>query len=50
MNKKDLIRILVDTYHEDEVELKKMSLSELKEILFELEDHSDLFPNGDEYD
>lgn len=50
MNKTDLIRLLVDVYHEDESYLKTLSMSELREILSEVEDHEDLFPNGDEYD
>lgn len=42
--------MLRDTYHEDEEALKKLSLAELEEMLSELNDHSDLFPNGDEDD
>lgn len=48
--KQELIEYLVDTYHEDENELKKMKKDELKELLDEYEDHSGLFPNDDEYD
>lgn len=50
MGEKEIINLLVNRYHEDEEELKTLSLGELKEILNELEDHSDLYPNGDEDD
>lgn len=50
MKKQELIDYLVETYHEDKDELKKMKKEELEELLEEYEDHSGLFPNDDEYD
>lgn len=50
MRKAELIDCLVDTYKEDREELKGMTKSELEELLEEYEDHSDMFPNDDEYD
>ena len=49
-SKEALIRKLVNEYDEDENELKELSIAELRERLEEYEDHSDLFPNGDEFD
>ena len=50
MKKQELIDYLVDTYHEDTNELKNMTKDELKEILENYEDHSDMFPHDDEFD
>ena len=50
MKKQELINYLVDTYHEDKNELKNMKKYELEEILENYEDHSDMFPNNDEFD
>lgn len=50
MKKQELIDYLVDTYHENKNELKNMKKEELEERLEEYEDHSDMFPNDDEYD
>ena len=50
MKKAELIEYLVETYHEDENMLKKMKKDELEELLENYEDHSDLFPNDDEFD
>lgn len=48
--KEELIQILCERYHEDEKELEEYNEKELAELLHELEDHSDMYPNGDEYD
>ena len=48
--KEELIQILCERYHEDEKELQEYNEKELAELLHELEDHSDMYPNGDEYD
>ena len=49
-----IIQILVDCYDYDEADLKCYDMEELEDLLQEAkendEDHSDLFPNGDEYD
>ncbi|MCM1121185.1 MAG: hypothetical protein NC416_01240 [Eubacterium sp.] len=50
MKKRELIDYLVETYHEDKDELKKMKKDELEDLLNEIEDHSSMFPNDDEYD
>lgn len=50
MTKRELIDYLVETYHEDREELKQMNKEELVEKLENYEDHSELFPNGDEFD
>ena len=50
MKKQELINYLVDTYQEDKNELKNMKKYELEEILENYEDHSDMFPNNDEFD
>ena len=50
MKKQELIDYWVDTYHEDKNELKNMKKDELEEILENYEDHSDMFPNDDEFD
>ena len=50
MKKQELIDYLVDTYQEDKNELKNMKKYELEEILENYEDHSDMFPNNDEFD
>lgn len=50
MNKNDIINILVKSYSEDEENLKTLKLSELKDLLNEYRDHSDMFPNDDEDD
>ena len=50
MKKQELIDYLVNTYHEDKNELKNMKKDELEEILENYEDHSDMFPNDDEFD
>lgn len=50
MSKNELIEILVNDYGEDKDEMKKMSKKELEELIEEFADHSDLFPNDDEYD
>ena len=50
MKKQELIDYLVDTYHEDKNELKNTKKDELEEILENYEDHSDMFPNDDEFD
>lgn len=50
MAKKQLIDILVNRFGEDEREIRGMSEKELTELLEEITDHSDLFPNEDEND
>lgn len=50
MKKQELIDYLADTYQEDKDELKKRTKDELEDLLDEIEDHSSMFPNGDEYD
>ena len=50
MRKFDLIEYLVKKYQRDYEELKDMSKEELEELLVELEDDSDLFPNGRDFD
>lgn len=50
MKKKDIILILVRDYGESLQDLKNKSKEELEELLESYEDHSDMFPNGDEYD
>ena len=50
MRKFDLIEYLVRKYQRDYEELKDMSKEELVELLVELEDDSDLFPNGRDFD
>ena len=50
MRKFDLIEYLVRKYQRDYEELKDMSKEELEELLVELEDDSDLFPNGRDFD
>lgn len=50
MGKQELINYLFEKYREDKNELENMKEEELKERLEAYEDHSDMFPNGDEYD
>lgn len=50
MKKQELIEYLVETYDEDESELKAMRKEELEDKLDNYENHSDLFPNDDEFD
>lgn len=50
MKKADLIDLLVSDYWQDEKELKKMTKAELEELLDELTDESNMFPNGRDYD
>lgn len=50
MRKFDLIEYLVKKYQRDYEELKDMTKEELEELLDELEDDSDLFPNGRDFD
>lgn len=50
MKKAELIAYLVAEYNEDEEDLKDMTKEELEDLLEEYEDHSDMFPNGDEFD
>ena len=50
MTKTELKQYLIETYHVDSEELKDCSKEELLDMLHEFEDHSDLFPNDDEYD
>lgn len=45
MKKKDLIEILVNDYHEDENEMKKMKRNNLEELLDEYSDTSSFHPN-----
>ncbi len=50
MSKKDIIRTLVEIYHEDEEDVKNLSKKELEECLEEYEDHSNQFIHEDEFD
>lgn len=50
MTKADLINTLVEEYYEDEEELRKLTRRDLQDLLEEKEDHSDMFPNDDEFD
>ena len=50
MTKVTIIDILVADYGQDEAELEIMTESELKELFDDLTDHSDMFPNGRDYD
>lgn len=50
MRKAELIDLLVSDYWQDEAELKKMTKAELEELLDDLTDESDMFPNGRDYD
>ena len=50
MTKAELIDLLVSDYGQDESELKKMTKAELKALLDDLTDHSDMYPNGRDYD
>ncbi len=50
MRKAELIDLLVSDYWQDESELKKMTKAELEELLDDLTDESDMFPNGRDYD
>ena len=50
MNKKELVDLIALTYHEDRTYLNDLNISELNELLKELEDHSEMYPNDDEYD
>lgn len=50
MKKQEIIEILVNDYNEDRDDLEEMSKEDLQSMLMNYEDHSDLFPNGDEFD
>ena len=50
MSKFDLIEYLVRKYQQDYEELKDLSKKELEDLLAELEDDGDLFPNGRDFD
>ena len=50
MSKFDLIEYLVRKYQQDYEELKDLSKKELEDLLEELEDDGDLFPNGRDFD
>lgn len=50
MNKQEIIEVLVSNYMQDEDEVKAMSKKDLKSLLDDLEDESDMFPNGRDYD
>lgn len=50
MRKEEIIDYLAETYDEDINELKKMDRNELEEVRKNYEDHSDFFPNDDEFD
>ena len=50
MTKAELIDLLVSDYWQDESELKKMTKAELEDLFDDLTDHSDMFPNGRDYD
>lgn len=50
MTKEEIIAILHNEYQEDLDDLKEMTKQDLQNLLNDYEDHSDLFPNDDEYD
>lgn len=50
MNKKELVDLIASTYHEDREYLNELNVSELNELLKELQDHFEMYPNDDEYD
>jgi hypothetical protein len=50
MSREEIIHFLIENYGVDKEELQSLDLLELKEMLDDYEDHSDFFPNGDEYD
>ena len=47
MSKSELISVLVNDLGEDREQLNEMSKKELEELLEELTDRSNLYPNGD---
>ena len=50
MKASELQEILISQYHVDTDEVADMDESELQSMLDEFHDHSDLFPNEDEFD
>lgn len=50
MTKKEMIEILVKIYHESEEEMKKLKKEDLKSLLEDFGDGSNMFPNGRDYD
>lgn len=50
MTKGELIEVLVSDYWQDEDELKEMNKSALEDLLADMTDPSDMFPNGRDYD
>ena len=50
MSKSELIDLLVSDYWQDEDELKEMNKAALEDLLADLTDESDMFPNGRDYD
>ena len=50
MKKNELIRILVDCFYQDEKEMREMTKEELEEMYRDLEDTSDMYPNGRDFD
>lgn len=50
MRKNELIKILVDNYFQDYDEVSSLTKEELEELLEELEDSSDMYPNGRDFD
>lgn len=50
MSRQELIYYLVEKYQEDYEALKDMTKEELEDLLEDLEDDGDLFPNGRDFD
>ena len=50
MTKAQLIEHLVNNYQQDKAELEEKTPTELKALLDDLTDHSDMYPNGRDYD
>lgn len=50
MTKAELIDLLVSDYGQDKAELEEKTPTELKALLDDLTDHSDMYPNGRDYD
>ena len=50
MRKNELVKLLVDKYFQDYDEMVSSTKEELEELLEELEDSSDMYPNGRDFD
>ena len=50
MKKSELVKLLVDKYYQDYNEMKLSTKEELEELLRDLEDTSDMYPNGRDFD